>query len=112
MPLLLAWIPAIITWLFNAWRIFVAASFLFKIIKYIAGFVITYAVVKYTFGGFISNLVDWIYTSISYISPFINTLSVFIPENFETCIYIIVSNYVLSLVLSWKHRLAMALGAF
>ncbi|EOE5321980.1 hypothetical protein ACKGF9_004105 [Providencia rettgeri] len=111
MPLLLAWLPALITWLFNAWRIYVAASFLWKIIKYIAGVIITYAVVNYVFGGFISALINWVSTSLTYVSPFIDAFSLFLPSNFETCVYIIISDYVLAMVLSWKHRIAAALGA-
>ena len=110
MPLLLAWLPALITWLFNAWRLYAAGSFIWRIIKSIALLVITYAVVLYVFRGFISSLINWINESASFIAPLVDAFSLFLPSNFETCVYIIVSDYILAMVLSWKHRIATALA--
>ncbi|HEM6859171.1 hypothetical protein OKT22_01385 [Providencia rettgeri] len=110
MPLLLAWLPALITWLFNAWRLYVAGSFIWRVIRSIALLIIIYAVVLYVFRGFIASLVDWINTSANTIAPLIDAFSLFLPSNFETCVYIIISDYVLAMVLSWKERIATALG--
>ncbi|MEY0665568.1 hypothetical protein AB7281_23395 [Providencia rettgeri] len=112
MPLLFAWIPALVSAIFSAWRIYVVASIVWKAVKLLAGFAITYAVFSYVFSGFISGLINWINSSITEIAPIIDMFSLFLPSNFETCFNIIVSIYILSLVLSWKHKLAMALGAF
>lgn len=110
MPLLLAWLPALITWLFNAWRLYAAGAFIWRIIKSVAFLIITYAIVFYVFRGFIASLINWINGSVNSITPMIDAFSLFLPSNFETCVYIIISDYILAMVLSWKHRIATALA--
>ncbi|MGF7409110.1 hypothetical protein [Providencia rettgeri] len=110
MPLLLAWLPALITWLFNAWRLYVAGSFIWRVIRSIALLIIIYAVVLYVFRGFIASLTSWVTTSANTVAPVMDAFSLFLPSNFETCVYIIISDYVLAMVLSWKYRIATALA--
>jgi len=108
MPLLLAWIPALISWLFNAIRIYLASTFILNIIKMVGFLTVTYAIVSYVFGGFITSIVDFIGESLAYSKPVIDSLSLFLPSNFETCVYIIISVYILSFVFSWKDRIIKA----
>lgn len=110
MPLLLAWLPALVTWLFNAWRLYIAGSFIWRVIRSIALLIIIYAVVLYIFRGFITSMMNWVNESASTIAPVIDAFSLFLPSNFETCVYIIISDYVLAMVLSWKQRIATALA--
>jgi len=110
MPYLLSFIVPAISYIVRSAVTFIAGFFVKRIFFRIIGLVALFSSFYFVFVPFITNVTSSFLSDLPYVQDFINSMSIFLPSNFNFCVSVICAMYALIFIFSWKTYIIKIFG--
>lgn len=110
MPYLFALIVPVLSYLARSAVAFITSFFIKRVFFRVVGLIALFSSFYFVFVPFIGNVARSFIKDLAYVQDFINTMSIFLPSNFNFCISAICSMYILIFIFSWKTYIVRIFG--